>query len=201
MPVEILACQSCDLLHQVPLTLESSTARCSRCGGVFYRKKRNSLDRTLALTIAASILFVIANVLPFLSFDMNGRATETTLSSGVFELFDQGEFLLSGLVLLTAILAPGLELGMLLYVLLPMRLGKRPWALALVFRALVRLRPWSMMEIFLIGILVALVKLSDEATIVPGLGIWFFGALVLVLAGAAFSLNDRLVWRRLAISQ
>jgi paraquat-inducible protein A len=202
MPAEILACKFCDLLNQVPLIRERATARCSRCGAVLINKKRNSIDRTLALTMTAAVLFVIANLLPFLSFDMNGRtAAETTLSSGVFELYDQGELLLSGLVLVTAILAPGLELSMLLYVLLGLKMRLQPWGLALVFRTLVRLRPWSMMEVFLIGILVALVKLTDEATILAGPGIWFFGVLVITLAGAAFTLNDRAIWRQVSISR
>lgn len=200
MSAAIIACHDCDLLHRAQRVPAGSRARCGRCGGVLYREKKNSIQRTLALALAGSILFVVANLLPFLSFDMQGQVIETTLTSGVLELYDQGRPGLSALVLLTAILAPAIQLTLYLYLLLPIWLGRRPVGLALVFRTLKRVQPWSMMEVFLLGILVALVKLSDMADIVPGLGIWSFALLILVLAGATASLDDRLIWKQVEVT-
>ncbi len=191
-----MACHDCDLLNVEVEVPEGGASRCARCGGVLYRHKANSLNRTLALTFAAGVLFVIANVLPFLAFEMQGDVTQTTLITGVERLYDQGWYGLAGLVFITAIGAPFLQISLLLYVLLPLKLGRVPWALARVFRLLRHVEPWSMMEIFLIGILVSLVKLADMANIVPGLALWSFGVLILVLAAANAALDPRIVWDR-----
>ena len=191
-----MACHDCDLLNVEVEVPEGGASRCARCGGVLYRHKANSLNRTLALTFAAGVLFVIANVLPFLAFEMQGDVTQTTLATGVEQLYDQGWYELAGLVFITAIGAPFLQISLLLYVLLPLKLGRVPWQLARVFRLLRHVEPWSMMEIFLIGILVSLVKLADMANIIPGLALWSFGVLILVLAAANAALDPRIVWDR-----
>ena len=90
MSAAIIACHDCDLLYRAQRVPPGGRARCRRCRGVLYREKKNSIERTLALTLAGSILFVVANLLPFLSFDMQGQVTQTTLTSGVVELYAQG---------------------------------------------------------------------------------------------------------------
>jgi paraquat-inducible protein A len=134
-----------------------------------------------------------------LAFEIKGSMTSTTLSSGVVELYLQGNGIIACLVLLTTILAPALQLALLLYILLPLHLGRVPRWLALALHALERIQPWSMMEVFLIGILVALVKLGDMGVIVTGLGIWSFGLLIFVLAGAAACLDDHLIWQQVEV--
>ena len=154
----------------------------------------------MALTIAGLVLYGVANSFPFLSFDMQGRVTETTLLSGIQELWGQTMFSLSALVLVTAVLAPGAQLALLAYVLLPIQLGRSPWNFRLALRLLRAIQPWNMVEVFLIGILVALVKLGGMAEIVPGLAIWSFAVLILVLAGTSVSLDFRAVWQRLPVA-
>lgn len=189
-----LACPDCDLLHRAARVPTGGDARCRRCGALLYRERAEPVDRTLALALAAAVLFVVANLLPFLAFEMQGRVTETTLASGVEQLWQEGHGLLAAVVFGTAIGAPGLEIGLLLYVLLPLRVGRRPPQLARAFRLLRRVQPWSMMEVFLIGILVSLVKLADLATLIPGLALVAFGLLIPALAGAAETLDPRAVW-------
>ncbi len=192
----LLACHDCDLLNREVEVPEGGALRCARCGSVLYRHKRDSLDRTLALTLAALVLFVVANLFPFLAFEMSGNLTQTTLITGIDKLWDQGWYLMSGLVFLTAIGAPALQISLILYLLVPLKLGRTPWEMARVFRFLNHIQPWSMMEIFLIGILVSLVKLAGMANIVPGLAVWSFGVLILVMAGAVAALDPRIVWDR-----
>jgi paraquat-inducible protein A len=196
-----IACHDCDLLQQSVDLPEGGVARCPRCGGVLYREKRDSLDRTLALAIAGLLLYVVANTFPFLSFEMQGNVTQTTLASGVWELYASGRPLIAGLVFVTAIGAPLLQIGLLLYVLLPLKLERRPWQLPRAFRLLNHVHPWSMMEIFLLGVLVSLVKLASMANMVPGLALWSFALLILVLAGAVASLDPRVVWRHVEITR
>ncbi len=145
------------------------------------------------------MLYVVANTFPFLSFEMQGRVTETTLASGVMDLWQQGVPEIAVLVGFTALAAPFAQLALLLYVLLPVHLGRVPWQMARSFRWLRRVQPWSMMEVFLVGILVAVTKLVDMAEVVPGLALWAFGALIVVLAGALASLDPEAVWERLEV--
>jgi paraquat-inducible protein A len=191
-----IACHDCDLVHRAPDLPPGAAAKCSRCEAVLYRERHDGLNRALALTVAGLVLFVVANTFPFLSFHMQGQVTETTLATGVWDLYEQGMPELAGLVLITAILAPAIHLGLLAHMLLPLQLGRRPWGLAPAFRLLRRVQPWSMMEVFLLGILVSVVKLAAMAKIVPGLAIYSFGVLILVLAAASSVLEPRMIWRR-----
>ena len=193
---EWIACHDCDLVLVAPVVTPGGSARCSRCGAVLFKEKPDSLNRTLALTLAGLVLFAVANVFPFLTFEMQGRETQTTLGTGVIDLYRQGMVPLAVLVGLTAIVAPAVQLGTLVFLLLPLQLGRVPRGLAPVFRLMRRIQPWSMMEVFLLGILVSVVKLAGMADIVPGLAIWAFGVLILVIAAANASLNARAIWRR-----
>jgi len=195
----LAACHDCDLLHHLGPVAEGASARCVRCSGVLRRRRRNGIERTLALSIAAAVLFAVANSFPFLSFDMKGQVTETTLLTGVFDLFEQGVPEIGTLVFVTAVLAPMVQIALLLYVLLPVQAGRVPWQMARAFRLLRRVQPWSMMEVFLVGILVAVTKLMGMAHVVPGLSLWAFALLIVVLAGAMSSLDPHEVWERLEV--
>ncbi len=192
----LIACHECDLLHQVRPIPDGAIANCIRCGAVLYRQRPDSLDRTLALTIAGLILFAVANTFPFLAFNIKGQETHTTLITGVLDLWSQGKETLAMVVLLTAIVFPGAQLFSLLYVLAPLKLNRIPPHLALVFRFVHSLQPWGMMEVFLLGILVSVVKLAGMGKIIPGLALWSFALLIVVLAAAAANLDPRVVWER-----
>jgi paraquat-inducible protein A len=192
----LVACHECDLLQHIPRQRQGGKARCRRCDAILHRSVRNSVDRTLALALAGLVLFIVANAFPFLSFDMQGQVTQTTLATGVIDLYRQGMWELALLVLLTSMLVPMLQLLLLLYVLLPLKIDRKPWQLAAVFRFLQRLGPWGMMEVFMLGILVSVVKLRDMAQIIPGLALWSFALLIFALAGAAAALDPEVVWER-----
>jgi paraquat-inducible protein A len=187
-------CHECGLLQRNPPLAPGAAARCVRCGHTLHRNQPDSLDRTLALTLAGIVLFVVANSFPFLSFEMQGQTTQTTLGTGVIDLYRQGRWELSAVVLFTSILAPGLQLLLLLTVLVPLKLGRLPPGFATLFRYVETLAPWGMMDVFMLGILVSVVKLADMATIVPGVSLYAFGALIFVLAGAQAALDPDIVW-------
>jgi paraquat-inducible protein A len=167
-----------------------------RCGAVLYRRKKNSLDRTLALTIAGLIFFVVANTYPFLGMKSGGLEKETTLITGMLELSAQGMEGLALLVFFTSVLAPLFYLVGVLYVLIPLKVNRLPWNLPVVFRLVRGLQPWGMMEIFMLGILVSIVKLAKMATIVPGIALYAFLVLIFVMAASAASLDPHLIWER-----
>jgi paraquat-inducible protein A len=192
----LIACHECDLLQHIPRQRQGGKSYCRRCNAILHRSVRDSVNRTLALVLAGLVLFVVANSFPFLSFKMQGQETQTTLATGVIDLYHQGMWELALLVLLTSIVVPLLQLLLLLYILLPIRLGHTPWKLASVFRFHQSLGPWGMMEVFMLGILVAVVKLLDMAQILPGLALWSFAILIFILAGAAAALDPEIVWER-----
>jgi len=195
---KIVACPDCDLLNRLPETTGVKLV-CARCGAVLYRRHRaNSIDISLALTLAALLLFFISNSFPFLAMKSGGFFQETTLLTGIQELWKQELYGLSALVFLTCTLVPLAQMAGLLYILIPLQREWRPAPHATsVFRLVQEVAPWGMMEVFMIGILVALVKLGHMATIIPGISVFSFGALIFVLAAAFMSLDLPLLWDRL----
>ena len=167
---ELVACHDCDLLHHVKPLAPGTSARCTRCGGLIAQNRRDSVNRTLAWTLASLVLFIVANTFPILEFKMGGRVQENELFSGCIELLRQGWWPLAALVFLASVLAPALRIAGLLYVLVPLKLGRPPLKLVPVFRIVEVLEPWSMVEVFMLGVIVAIIKLSDLAEVVMGVG-------------------------------
>ena len=193
----LVACPDCDLLNRLDGPA-AATLLCARCGAVLRRHRPDSIDRTLALVVAALLLFALANAFPFLAMQTGGLVQETTLLSGVQELWRQGLRLLAALVFCTCVLVPAAQLTGLVTILLPLRLGRRPPpGAARILRLVQAAAPWGMMEVFMLGILVALVKLGHMATIVPGVSVFSFAALIVVMAAAFSTLDPVLVWARL----
>lgn len=201
MPKDALTkCHDCGLLQKNPRLPAGAAAKCVRCSASLHRNLPDSLNRTLALTMAGIILFVVANSLPFLSFQFQGQTTETTLFTGVKDLYLQGMWELSLVVFFTSILAPGVQLALLLIVLVPLKVNRLPRGFSTLFRYVETLTPWGMMDVFMLGILVSVVKLSDMATIVPGTSLFAFGVLIFVLAAARAALDPDIVWARVPVS-
>lgn len=195
--MSLLACHECDLVLEIPRVADRVTARCVRCGAILIRARPDSVNRTLALILAGSVLFVVACWFPFLSMQNAGIVQETALLTGVYNLYQQKMPALATLVLLTCVLIPLAQMLGLLYILIPLSRNRQPRHAAWVFRAYLHLQPWGMMEVFLLGILVSMVKLGKMAVIVPGLAVIAFGFLIFVLAAALTTLDPHHVWERL----
>jgi paraquat-inducible protein A len=191
-----MACHDCDLLHRIPVVAEGMTASCCRCGAVLAKPKRNSVERSLALVVAGLVLLVLANSFPFLGFKIQGQIRETLLLTGILELYRQGMQMVAVLVLITTVLAPLAQLLALVYVLLPLKLNRPAPGMLHVFRRLRSIEPWSMMEVFMVGILVSVVKLAKMAQIIPGTAAFCFMALIFVLAAGLASLDAHEIWGR-----
>jgi paraquat-inducible protein A len=191
-----MACHECDLLQHIPALPENGTAVCPRCGATLLRSKPNSLERTLALTVAGLALFILANTFPFLSFKIEAQVRETTLVTGIVTLYQQGLPELAVVVMLTTVIVPFIQLTGMLYILLPLTANRQAPMTMRVFRWVRTLQPWSMMEVFLMGILVSIVKLAKMAKIVPGIAVFAFLALILVMAASTTTLDPHVVWER-----
>lgn len=191
----LIACHECDLVHQWVEVPQGGAARCSRCGGALYRPKRDSINRTLSLTLTGIILYFVANTNPFLGFRIGAQVRETILATGIFQLYQQGMTIIATLVLFTVVIVPAIHLAAMLYILAPLQLKRVPRHLPRVFRLYQLLKPWGMMEIFMLGILVSVVKLAKMATIIPGLALFAFLSLIFVLAAMAVALDEHLIWQ------
>jgi paraquat-inducible protein A len=192
----LIACHDCDLLQRLPSLKKGMTASCCRCGAVLARSKPNSVERTLALAIAGLVLLVLANLFPFLGFKVQGQVRQTLLLTGIQQFYFQGMPGLAVLVFITTVLAPAAQILALIYVLLPLRYGRQAPGMFQVFRWLRSIQPWSMLEVFMVGILVSIVKLAKMAQIIPGIASFCFMALIFVLAATMAALDPHVVWER-----
>ena len=192
----LIACHDCDLIQHLPHMSEPGTVQCVRCGAVLHQKIRNSIERTLSLTLAGLVLFGLANSFPFLAFKIGAQVRQTTLLTGIQELYAQGMPELSLIVLLTTVLIPFAQMICMLYILLPLKFRRIPIKLPQVFRFIRHLQPWNMMEVFMLGILVSVVKLAKMAKIIPGVALFSFLALIFVMAAMTASLDSHLIWEK-----
>jgi paraquat-inducible protein A len=191
-----MACHDCGLLHRVRPLADGDAATCTRCGAVLYRQRADSIERTITLTLAALILFIIAHSFPFMTFKLEGRADTSTLLTGAWNLYRDGMWPLALLVFLAASVFPLVKLLGTLYVLLPVRVGRRAWRGATVFRLIEVVHPWAMMEVYLLGVIVAYVKLADLARLELGIALYAFVGLILVMIAAEATLDPREIWDR-----
>ncbi|MBW2689244.1 MAG: paraquat-inducible protein A [Deltaproteobacteria bacterium] len=192
-----IACHECDLIHDIPPMPARGAACCVRCGSVMFRAQANSIDRTLAWTTAGLVLYIVAVSFPFLAMKNGPISNETGLLTGIQLLFEQGIIPLATLVLLTCVIVPLLQMLGLLYIFIPLKLDVRAKYAIPVFRLFRHIKPWSMMEIYMLGILVSIVKLGKMATIIPGLAVIAFGLLIFVLSFALSAVDEHMVWEKL----
>jgi paraquat-inducible protein A len=162
-----------------------------------FRTKIDSINRTLAWTVAGVVLYLVAVTFPFLGMESGGIERHTGLLTGIQEIYKQGMVGLAFLVLLTCVLAPLAQMLGLLYIFIPLKLNYRVRFAIPIFRTFRHIQPWSMMEVFMLGILVSLVKLGKMATIVPGVAVFAFGFLIFALTFALSSVDSHLVWEKL----
>ncbi len=179
----VIVCHACDLVQRRHGASSESRARCVRCEAELYRTNDASVESALALAFSAFILLLLSNLYPLVVLHLNGATRETTLIGAALGLYREGFGIIGALVLLTTVLIPLFQIGSLIYVLLPLRQRRRAKRQNELFRTLTRLRPWAMPEVFLLGSIVALVKLSALAQVIPGISLFSYGALMLTLAG------------------
>ncbi len=192
----LVACPHCDLLQRLPDLAPSASARCPRCDRELWRRREDSLDRTLALTIAAGMLLVVANAVPMLGLTAVGRQSFTTVFGGAVQLWNDGRELVAGLVLFTAVIAPALQVGFMLAIVLGARRGRSPRWVGTLLRLHPTTSTWSMIEVMMLGVLVALIKIADYAKVIPGLALFVLGALIFLLAAIQAIFDPREVWSR-----
>jgi paraquat-inducible protein A len=193
---DAIICASCDAVHVRVKLQPHEVAWCQRCGLEIDRHRGKQHDRMLPLTVASLIVFTIAHVFPIVEIELRGLHSQTTLLGAVMALASEGMVLVALLVLATTLLFPLFQMLMLLWLLVPLRRQQRAAGFAWLVRAMQLLRPWGMIEIFLLGVLIALIKLSSMAIVLPGPALWAFMALTVLLT-VVTALEPRSLWKML----
>jgi paraquat-inducible protein A len=194
--METIACPDCDLLQNVPELPPGGKARCPRCACTVTTRMAEPIDLPLALAVTAAIAFVIANTAPLMSLSAVGRYASTTIIGGVQEMWLQGEAITAMIVAFCALIAPA---GYILFMLTVLVAARRPPAPAWVgemMRGAEFLGPWSMNEVMILGILVALIKIAELATVEAGIGIYAVGALVILFPAIMVTFDPGEIWQR-----
>ncbi|KGV06333.1 paraquat-inducible protein A [Burkholderia pseudomallei] len=189
----LIACHECDALLHKPRLSGKDTARCPRCDALLYRSGSAQIDRICALTTGALITFLIAQGFPILEMDVNGMRVQTTLFGALEAMWNQGMPLVAVMVFCSTLLFPLVEMSALLYVLFPLRWGAIAPGFNGVLRAIQLVRPWGMIEVFMLGILVTIVKMVSLARVVPEAALFAFAALTLMLA-VVVMFDPRTLW-------
>lgn len=187
-------CQSCGLLQSVPQLAPGVSAQCSRCGTTLHRARRHPLEHSLALTISALVLLALMCATTLMSVETAGIVLHAGLLSGPAELVRRGMTALAAVVVFVTLVAPFGKLLGTLYVLLGLHMTRPPRHLRQVFVLVERLSPWSMIEVFVFGVLVAYVKLGDLVTIHLGTGIFALFVLTFVMVWADGALDRQAIW-------
>jgi len=191
-----VACHDCDLLQWLPELAPGGVARCTRCGSTLATRPTDPIGRPLALTVAAALMFIVANTSPLMGLSAVGRHASTTIAGGVYEMWLQGEPLAAMIVAFCAVIAPGTYIAVMATVLLAARRSRVPRWIGQLLRWVESVQPWSMTEVMILGILVALIKIAQLATVEPGIGMYAVGGLIVLLAAVAMTSDPAELWKR-----
>jgi len=200
--IPVTTCHDCGLLQQISHMPEDGAVKCCRCDATLRKRQRiepaKSIEHTLALVITALVLLIISNVYPIIQVDAEGHEMAATLFGCVTYLFTNEMELLAGLVFLTTIGAPLVQLTGLLYILLPVNFNHIPPFAPQVYRLVRIITSWSMLEVLMLGILVSVVKLSALATVVPSIALWTFALLMILIAAILSDLDTEMLWEQIS---
>lgn len=191
---DLVACHTCGLVSRCPQVC--SQVRCPRCGAALHRRIPRSLSRTWAFLVAAIMLYLPANLLPIMHVTSLGQTRSDTILSGVEYLLAHGMWPLALIVFVASVLVPLVKVVILVYLLLSVHLQTtaRPLDRLRLYRFTEFVGRWSMVDVFVVTVLVALVHLGNVAQIEAGLGALFFAAVVVLTMLAAKTFDPRLIW-------
>jgi paraquat-inducible protein A len=169
-------------------------ADCPRCGCKLSQRKIDSLNRTAALSLAALVLYVPANIYPILRMDYYGAYSESTVWDGCIRLFQDRMWFVAIIVFLASIIVPLFKLLGLFLLVITAKSTRWQRERTRIHRFIDIIGPWAMLDVFLLAILVAIVKLEQLATVLPGPGLVAFTAVVVLTILASLSFDPRLIW-------
>ncbi len=192
-----LLCSECDLLVQNKIIKEGCYLKCPRCGHVLYKQKYNTIIKSLALSLTALICFYPAVTEPIMSLSMGGKEQDQNILEGALVLLEEGYYIVAILTFMCSLLIPLFRLLLLFYVTLSLSMNHFSRPLFWIFRLYHSMEEWGMLDVYMLGIIVSMVKLSSMAEIQFGFGLWMYAILLLSSIMASNQLNPHEVWDQL----
>ena len=198
MGSDVLCCPGCGLTLRADPPSRGERAECPRCATTVSRGTHGSLQLTAALALAALILYIPANIYPILRMHFYGAYSESTVWDGVVSLAQSQQYFVALIVLMASIVIPLAKLAGLLYLVISARfnVGRRRRSRMRIYRLIDVVGPWAMLDVFLLAVLVALVKLGQIAIVLPGPGLIAFTAVVVLTMFASASFDPHLIWEK-----
>ena len=195
----VVSCDTCGLVQVVDRLPPGTAAECIRCGSfIAAGASAGRLEVTAALSLAALVLYVPANIYPIMKMYLHGAYSESTVWDGVVALMSHNEWAVAAIVFLASMVIPLVKLAGLLSLVVTARIGRgrRLRARTQLYKLIDAIGPWAMLDVFLLAVLVALVKLSTWAKILPGPGLIAFSMVVVLTMLASAAFDPKLIWER-----
>ena len=195
----MVSCDTCGLVQAVEPLAPGMVAECTRCGSFLAaRRSTGSLHVTAALSLAALVLYVPANVYPIMKMYLHGAYSESTVWDGIKILMDHHEWAVAIIVFMASMVIPLVKLAGLFSLVVTSRMGwgRRLRSRTHLYKFIDAIGPWAMLDVFLLAVLVALVKLQGWAEILPGTGLFAFTAMVVLTMLASAAFDPKLIWQR-----
>jgi paraquat-inducible protein A len=191
-----LACRECDALLTKVNALPGQKLTCPRCNCVLRKPSNDTINRAMALCLTSLLMMVPAYFLPIMTFNLLGLDTVDTMVKGVIHLFDAGFWWMGVLVLFCSILAPMLESFLVLFICLLVKANLYGGVLIALLKIQSRIKRWVMLEVYMLGILVAYIKMIDSGQIYMGVGMICFSAMLLSATLNAVLFDTHIIWEK-----
>ena len=201
MESRLVCCHECDELSTLPYPHRPGRYKCPNCGHTLFRYHPEMIERLYAVHIAALILFLLTNYYPFLTFEVMGNSAQANFTTAVRYLYADGDYLLTIAVLMTTLVVPFMRILLMLLLFGPLHHNRVPRYAPAILKTLSSITPWGMLDVFLVGALVSIVKLVKMGTIIPGISLWAFAVLILVLTYGQSIFDPHLVWDKIEKGQ
>ncbi len=193
-PPETAAARGLALCHVCGMASPVTAQRCPRCHGALHLRLKDSVQRTWAFTIAALALYFPANLMPVLRMESFWGDQQNTIMGGVIQFWQEADYPVAIIIFVASVLIPVLKIVAIIALCLASRSGRRPRAMTRLYRVTEFVGRWSMVDVFVVAILVAVVQLGTTISIHPGPGAVSFAAVVVLTMFAAISFDPRLIW-------
>jgi len=190
-----LACEYCDALLEARDIGNAEAANCPVCRSTLWEHKKDAISRTLVLSLTGLLLYFPANLLPVMTLEILGQRNSNSMVNGVQQLFEQGFWWMAFLVLICSVLMPLIELSLLFFITLSVKFNRRTRALVAALKSEHISSEWGMLEVYMLGILVAYIKMKDLGDIIVGPAMWLFILLLLTTLTALWTFDRHAVWQ------
>lgn len=191
---QLCACPGCDLVLEVKHCQKGHLLTCPRCHHVLHRKKVDSLNRVLSLAITGLFLYFPAIFMPLITMESLGMKESSNVIQSVLKLFESNYHLVALMVFFSAVIFPLLLLGLIFIVAISIKMGRKPACLTRFLRWYLHLQEWGMVEVYMLGIIITIIKMTDSASISYNTGFFCFLFLVITSIGITSVLDKWLFW-------